>query len=171
MSLSGILSNVESLLTSAAILVGGAWAYFHYFRGRVYKPRLEPSITGKVRSEADAHYVLVTALLKNVGLSKVNIQQEGSAVRLYSCKPAAMAQGVEGVQWDHVATFSVFQRHSWIEPGELIEDHQLVAYPKNFTTAVRVDLRIVSSSISWEVSYILPLGGRFEGQAAEITGD
>lgn len=162
MTLSDTLSNIESVLTSVAIVIGGAWTYFHYFKGRIYKPRLEPNVVGKVRAEPTAYYLLVTSHLKNVGLSKLTIQQEGSAIRVFACNPISETKEVESADWTHLATFSVFERHSWIEPGELIEDHQLITIPRNSATVVRVDLRVVSRGISWEVSEIIALEGTFE---------
>jgi hypothetical protein len=40
-----IASVVQSVLTSAGVLVAGAWAYFTYFKGRTFRERLELAVS------------------------------------------------------------------------------------------------------------------------------
>jgi hypothetical protein len=37
-----IVDVLQKLFTIAAIVVGGIWAYFNFFKGRTYRMRLEP---------------------------------------------------------------------------------------------------------------------------------
>ena len=75
-----ILKNVATII---AIGAGAVWAYFNFFKGRTYRSRLEPKVSGKVISRNGASYLIVTAQLKNVGLSDVRIDQKGSALRVF----------------------------------------------------------------------------------------
>jgi hypothetical protein len=43
------LKNIFEIL---AILVGAAWTYLNYIRGRIYKPRLECSVDAAIRKHS-----------------------------------------------------------------------------------------------------------------------
>jgi hypothetical protein len=80
-----VLDGANKAVASAAFLVGGIWAYYKFIRGRVYRPRLEPTIA--VRAfQRTAPYLVASISLKNVGTSKVECKQEGSALRVF-CTP------------------------------------------------------------------------------------
>jgi hypothetical protein len=38
------IATIKDVAEIIAVFVGGAWAYFNYFRGRTYKPRIELSL-------------------------------------------------------------------------------------------------------------------------------
>src|SRR5437870_547816 len=101
--------------------MGGIWVYYNYFKGRTYKPRLEPTVSGKIIKAEGIPYLVVTAKLKNAGLSKIGIEQEGSAVRIlsYDLKKQVNSVGLVGNEW--IATFPVFEEDEWVEPGKGIE--------------------------------------------------
>src|SRR5262245_7455367 len=44
-TISVVLEDAERAFTILGIVVAGIWAYYNYFRGRTYRPRLEPEIT------------------------------------------------------------------------------------------------------------------------------
>src|SRR2546429_3204710 len=76
-----VLKNVATIIAFGA---GAVWAYFNFFKGRTYRSRLEPKVSGKLISRNGANYLIVTAQLKNVGLSDVRIDQKGSALRVFA---------------------------------------------------------------------------------------
>lgn len=150
-----IIDNVQKTLTSLGIVAGGAWAYFHYFKGRIYRPRLEPFISGNLVPEPDRNVLIVTASLKNTGLSRLPIQQEGSAVRLHA-RQANRSESKAGLsKWDHLASFPVFEEHSWIEPNEKIEDTMSIDIQKSENNMFLMELRVVSKNISWTISNVI----------------
>ena len=69
------LDAADKLVKIAAIVIGGVWAYYKFVKGRFYRPRLEPSVTAETFRSADRDYVVVSTSLKNVGTSKIDIQQ------------------------------------------------------------------------------------------------
>ncbi len=141
---------VQSVLTSVAICLSGFWAYFHYFRGRTYRPRLEPSITCKLIPREGGVHLLLTARLRNVGLSRVGIQQQGTALQLYSTKEEPAGADPLTAGWDLLAAFPVFEDHRWIEPGETIDDVRLVGVPGIDHLAFKVAIRLVAKKTSWK---------------------
>lgn len=149
---STVLSNIKTIVETAAVIVGGIWAYYKFFRGRTFRPRLELEISGRA-SEAKGHTnVLISVQLKNVGLSKVAISQEGSAIRVF----ATDSTKTDGVaEWQRAITVGVFEKHSWIEPGETITDQALVSVPGIGHKAVKLEVRLIGNHIEWNALSIV----------------
>src|SRR3989442_15004843 len=84
MKWSNLIDNAQKIGNLIAVLVGGLWVYFNYFRGRTFYPRLQLELTGRIVRRGGSNYVLVTMQLKNTGLSRVDIEQEGSGLRISS---------------------------------------------------------------------------------------
>jgi len=147
-----VLKNVATIIALGA---GAVWAYFNFFKGRTYRSRLEPKVSGKLITRNDASYLIVTAQLKNVGLSDVRIDQEGSALRVFAYAVGEYASKARSVEQSRLITLSVFEDHGWIEPGELIEDQRLVAIPDVEYVALQIRLRLVSNKIEWNSAAII----------------
>jgi hypothetical protein len=134
------LSNTERVVKIAAVVIGGVWAYLKFIRGRVYRPRLEPSVSGRI-AHVDGHPHLVVSLsMENVGSSKVDIDQKGTGLRLFSPELTPIATPPTQVGWMRLGTFSVFEKHGWIESGECIRDELLIGW-------IRIILRIRSDPL------------------------
>jgi hypothetical protein len=134
-------------ITAVGILAGGLWAYFHYFRGRLYHPKLELAIDLDV-SPAE-HLIVLRPRVKNVGLSRVDLDLESSGIRVSEIVLPATASRVCNLEPIRLGTFDVFQGHDWIEAGEPLEDVRLVVLPSTPRTAVLATLRIVGRRHSW----------------------
>jgi hypothetical protein len=140
----------QSFVTIVAIIVGAAWAYFHFFKGRTYKQRLEPEVSGEVVTRNGVGHLLATLSLKNLGLSRVAIRQRGSGLLLSSYNQPVRTAHVRIAPWAAQALFPVFEDHTWIEPGEAINDQQLIVLSGNeHITAFQLRLRIVASGVEW----------------------
>lgn len=141
---SNILEDGERVFTIAGIIAAGAWAYFNFFRGRTYRPRLEPSISGALSLDNGGACLAATFQVKNVGLSKVDIQRKGSALSIFVAEVSPGLADVQEIKWKSVADFDIFIAHQWIEPGELIQEQRLIAIPNHKYLAFRLDIRLVS---------------------------
>jgi hypothetical protein len=146
-----IVDIVQKIFTIAAIIVGGIWTYFNFFRGRIYRMRLEPTVSGEVTTFDGVSHLIATMRLKNVGLSKVEIEQKGSALQVLSYDAHGGTAKVVSAAWKNLAVFPVFESHQWIEPGELIEEQRLIVIPEGVHAAFQLRLRIISHEISWKV--------------------
>jgi hypothetical protein len=144
-----IADILQKLFTIAAIIVGGIWTYFNFFKGRTYRMRLEPEISGKINTLNGQHHLAATMHLKNVGLSKVEIEQKGSALQVLFYEVPLGATEVLSAAWHDLTAFPVFESHEWIEPGEMIEEQRLIVIPGDERTAFQLQLRIVSKGITW----------------------
>src|SRR5215207_9180223 len=116
-----ITDILRNLFTTAAIIIGAIWTYFIFFQGRTYEMRLEPEVTGRIITINGLNHLLATIRLKNVGLSKVDIQQKYSGLWVLSSKPPLDTGIVKNAAWDKLAAFPIFESHESIEPDDEIK--------------------------------------------------
>jgi hypothetical protein len=151
------LGDFDSLVKILAIVLAGIGAYYKFFKGRVHVSRLEPKISGSVVCKDGISYLLVTASVRNIGLSKVEITHDVSGFRVTSHKPMPNITAPQIVYWRDPAVFDVFVDDPWIEPGEAVEEQHLVAIPnceaEHF--AFNLELRIVSKNANWQANAIV----------------
>jgi hypothetical protein len=147
-----VLSVLETVVKIGAVLVAALWAYYHYFRGRMYRSRIEMAVTGDVVNHPKADYVIVRLRMKNVGLSQVEITQRGTGVRVSTCM--APDYPYADVDWEVGRVFPAFLLHECIESGEPIEDRVVVALPQG-RLAVRLEFRVVSGDLEWNTQEIV----------------
>jgi hypothetical protein len=155
-----LLDAADKVVKIGAIIVGGVWAYYKFIKGRFYRPRLEASVSGEPFRIDNRDYVSVSISLRNVGTSKVEIRQEGTALRVF-CSPVNSTYEEAGgafkggeVVWNRITSLSIFENHGWIESSELIHDKLLVSLPPA-QLAVRLDVRIVGQGLEWEAKAIV----------------
>lgn len=138
-------ANFEHIFTVGAIIAGGVWAWFHYFRGRVYWPRLEPRVTGEIVCVGKRAYLRAVVRLHNVGLSRVEILQRGSGLTVQGYEELDQPDGIEPARLEaEVAVVEVFTDHQWIEPNEIVEEQHLLVLPATRSSAFRLKLFINS---------------------------
>ena len=149
-SLSAVLDIVDKVVKVAAVLIAAAWGYLNYRRGRTFKRRLEPRISGKIIFSNGAWLLCGEAELKNVGLSVVTIEQKGTAIVVDDLAVASDGAGSSRVASERVAVLEVFKAHGWIEPGESIKQSFLNTLPSRADrVAARLRLRVVSHNTEW----------------------
>jgi hypothetical protein len=149
-SFSAILDIVDKAVKVAAVLIAAAWGYLNYRRGRTFKRRLEPRISGKIFCRDGTWLLCGEAELKNVGLSVVTIEQKGTAIIVDDCLVVTDAGGSPRVTQERVAVLEVFKAHGWIEPGESIKQSFLNALPSRANrVAARLRVRVVSHKTEW----------------------
>ncbi len=154
-----IIENLKNLFTIVGIIVGGLWAYYNFFKGRIYKTRLELKIDGQFFRNMDGIKIIVISYqLKNVGLSQVFINQKGSAISIFYYDTSDYDPGFELAEWSDFTTLPIFQDHQWIESGEAIEEQQLINLPIQEKVAPKLTLRIVSGDkLEWNAIKIIPV--------------
>jgi hypothetical protein len=138
------LSETETFAKVCAIVVGGLAAYWKFFKGKTFHPRLEPSVTAKqLVDESGRIYLAVVCKAKNVGLSRININHRASSLRLV-CPEASLTADIAEIRWASKALLAVdvFQSHKWIEGAESIDDEHLFVLPDHLSLAYKVELRV-----------------------------
>ena len=147
-----VLDNLDKGVTIVAIITGGTWAYYHFIRGRTYNLRLESAVSGSAECVGGETYIVATAKLKNVGLSKVEVEPVGSGLLFYKGtinRTEKDDSGFHRVEWEALGALPVFENHAWIESGEPISEEQMVVVPGCDKAPFEVALRIVSHGISF----------------------
>ena len=157
MTANEIIENAESIFVIVGIIVGGLWAYFNYFRGRVFDPKLEFGIESRFHN--NSHCLIIKYRLKNVGLSKVRFNDKGCALKVYSAARVNDAPFVHRVLWEHLSTIDVLSDHKWIESGETITETQPIFIPQQVRSkdklAIKTALRVVSMrKTEWNIDAI-----------------
>lgn len=155
MNVAQIIDIVEKLVTILGFIVAGLWTYYKFFRGRTFKPQLEPKIAVEVVTLDGRGFLKITTSLKNVGLSEVPIMQQGSGVKVFTLQPNNDQSFADSVEWDFSAILDVFEHHKWIEPNEEIEDHFLVRLVGSEQQAFKVEVRIQGKKTAWHASSIV----------------
>ena len=149
-----------TIATTVALIVGGLFAYFKFFRERVFYPRLEPTLTASwVHGESqDRDLLVVSATIKNAGLAKVDLKLEPSCLRIDRAI-APTTSRIDEVQWKELAILDISDRHQWIEAQEVIQQRWLIAVPSmSAYSALRAELRLVGSSSEWYAEVIVVPG-------------
>ena len=152
------LKNVAEI---GAIISGGLWAYYRFFKGRTYKESLVPAVSGKFVAIGGGNYLVATLQLANVGLSYVKLTKEGTALTVFDYRPSASEKDIYSVSGQALSSFGVFESDEYLEPKEIIGEKRLIAIPGPIELAVRLDLDIRSEGgYTWRASTIVDKSSR-----------
>jgi hypothetical protein len=164
-----IWTAMKKIAEIIAVFIGGVWAYYKFFRGRTFRPRLEFSLSGTAQHEKHSLQLLASVQMKNVGLSKIEITQSGTALIILRSLPVT-EEAPAIIQWQQLIVLPVFEKHAWIEPGETIKNQVLLEL-QLAESAVKLDLRIVANGIEWNESSIIPIGTEPKDRPTRERGD
>ncbi|WP_373526062.1 hypothetical protein [Nostoc sp.] len=156
---SKLLDDIQKIFTIAAFSIGGIWTYFNYFKGRIYKQRLELDILASIIEQNGVKYLIAKISLLNLGLTQTQIKKEGTALVISSYKsPHTSTENniFELVIWEDVAAYDVFTNHDWIEPNEKLEEEYLILVHQENPMPIKLRLRVTSpTKIEWNEIKIL----------------
>ena len=128
---------VYNVVSSSAIIIGGTWAYLKFVRGRTFAHRAELSVSLSSTSDTSkSPYLNVGVELKNTGLSKIPLNENMKAVRIYGCKHDSVERLSE-VVWEEVKAVPVLDQHDWLEAQETITDTVVFSLPPFDRTRLR----------------------------------
>jgi hypothetical protein len=115
------IEEVNNVVTSAAVVVGGIWAYFKFIRGRTFAHRAELEVTPSLDQSTGTSYLSVAVTLKNTGLSKLPLNANMKAVRLSGIAGDA-SDGLRRATWQRILTSPTLETHAWLEAQETVTD-------------------------------------------------
>jgi hypothetical protein len=138
------LENFETVLRILAIIIGAFVAYYKWFRGRIYRPRLESSVSGRVQREGGKAFLAATIRVKNVGFSDFEFDHDNSGLRLLGYQLPSDVAKARSAEWETHGAWPVLESHGWIESGEIIEEPYVLALPSSDGQAYRLELKVVS---------------------------
>jgi len=131
-SISGIAQVAADLAQVAAVVVGGFWAYWKFFRGRTFRYRAELSVSGEFLTLGNAGALRITADLRNTGLSRIPLLPGEKVVLVDWLVSDQLELSDRAVYWGPLQgrrRVVIFEEHEGLEPGELISDSVLVPVP------------------------------------------
>jgi hypothetical protein len=135
-----ILAHIAQVIGLAAT---GVWAYFNFIKSRTYYPRMELSVSGEIRFKNKEQYLVPRVTLNNIGKSKVQLNQSGTGYKIYFANGAKEASG-ELIWTGGNETFTMFEDHAWIEPGESIFDEMRLFVLPSDCIAAKVRVRLTA---------------------------
>lgn len=172
-ALEAIANIVQSLVTAAAFVVGGAWTYFKLVKGRTFRPRVEVNLFGQWRAIDGTRFLHTRITVKNIGLRKIGLLQSGTALVVNGLVQRARSRPAAS-EWRPFGAFSILRDHAWIEPGELVSDDHLLDLLVTEPVPVLLHARL-----NWHWSYgkknivvvarkVLPVETRIDGVEAAV---
>jgi flagellar biogenesis protein FliO len=134
MSLKDLADIVKSVVTIVGILIGGAWSYMRFVRGRILKPHVNVRVSGSVRSVGDRHFVVVRVSVVNKGNVVVHVDHRETSVAVF-----AERRSRGRIAWADIDALVVLEETNLVEPDEDVEAEYLVPLP----CAPKVPLRVI----------------------------
>jgi len=131
---------------SLALIAGGVWAYFKFAKGRTFRDRLNPTVSGKLVSIDGSVFLIGTIQLQNVGLSRISFDHEASSLAVFEFVPSQPKE-ILRVNNSLVTYFSVFgDTDRYIEPNEVVERQTLIALPSGSRVGYQLEFKVLSDS-------------------------
>jgi len=151
-----VIEASKDVLEMLAVAAGGVWAYFKFVKGRTFKESLSPAVSGKFVSIDGVNYLIAATQIKNVGLSKIEFNREGSALILFEYSPSFQDE-IHTVAENRLTSFEIFgDKDRYIEPNEIIVGQRFIALPNSLKLAYRLEVEVVSKAgFTWQASHIV----------------
>jgi hypothetical protein len=119
--------------------IAGIWTFYHFVKGRVFKPRL--TLQGRahhVRIHA-GDYVVCSITVSNVGLSQV---------RRVIADVVVYALSGDGRHRVRLGGDKILRSHEWFEPASVVSEQVAIPRPAG-TAPVAADFRVVVTAQGW----------------------
>jgi hypothetical protein len=137
---------VANVTQTLALIAGGVWAYFKFAKGRTFRDRLIPTVSGKFISIDGSVFLIVATQLHNVGLSRIALDHEASSLIVFEYFPPEPEE-IRSVKNIPLTTFQVFgDKDRYIEPNEIVERQTLIALPRLSSIGYQLELNMLSDS-------------------------
>jgi hypothetical protein len=158
------ISAALALVQIAAIGIGALWAYYKFFRGRIFHKRAEPTVEASLLSTGSSHAIRAKVTLKNTGSADIPLRVTLVSVSNYV---AGDVDEHGRPQWPEVARAHAFRDHESVESQETIIDDLLIplrkkdALGRQAVLAYRVTCQVYErrkegGGICWTTRAIVP---------------
>jgi hypothetical protein len=117
------IGAAQNAVQGFAILVGGAWAYWKFVRGRTFHRRAELTVDASLIASSP-RVVRAKVTMRNTGAS--DIPMFAQAVEVYAFAPGEVDPETKEPNWILVGATGAFRAHAWVESQETINDDVLV---------------------------------------------
>jgi hypothetical protein len=139
-----ISGTVESLVTAGGIVAGGIFTYYKFAKDRIYRPRVDLGLAGRIIEYDDGRRTLTcTVTVHNMGATKLELHHAGTAVivRPVDLGDPMTKPTIGGL--DDAIVMDVFARHDWLESTETIREDVVARAADDLSAVYRVELRLI----------------------------
>jgi hypothetical protein len=155
------ISAGATIVQTTAILVGAAWAYFKFVRGRTFAHRTELGVKGELLTSEARSAIRAQVTLRNTGASDIPLRV--AVVYVYAVGPSDWRHG-SSPSWQKVGVAKVLANHAAIEAQESISEEALVPLPDQAAEeplAYRLELQVydqrkAGGATQWSSQSIVP---------------
>jgi hypothetical protein len=142
----GILQKLSIIIGA---VLGLAWFKLRYTKDdwRIHS-RLKLNIDGEIVSCHGVTYLLVVSTLENVGLTGHKIRHDNindTYLCVYNSEPMPQSNIPLTAHWDDGSYFDVFQKHTWISPGEVVKEQLLIEIPESDALALKLEVGVITN--------------------------
>lgn len=170
-SLTLVVLTVYYALASAAIVIGGGWAYLKYIRYRSLKERLSLTVEGFVEGTQiqSGLRVIVNPEVENLGLREFRLPADIPAVlRVYARTLQGDASRAQLANWERIRAWTIFVDRDRLEPGEPVHQPQLIELAGDGYGTIMVELEVFSrSGRSWRAAQVVSTDVAGAGQGRD----
>src|SRR5438093_1187516 len=78
------VSAAQNAVQIAAIVIGALWAYYKFFRGRIFRRRAEVGLDASLLTEDSSRAIRAKATLTNTGGSDIPLRVKALKVRSFT---------------------------------------------------------------------------------------
>lgn len=143
-----LIDTIEKIVKIVAIFIGGAWVYFNATRGRIFTPRLQLEVSGKIINRTNKLFLLVDMSVKNIGNSIAKIKENGTALVVLGLTTYdGVSEIIDFRPLDKIA-FPIFDLGELetreIEPGTSIFSQEIIEIPLNKYESFKLELHVTA---------------------------
>ncbi|HEV3166822.1 MAG TPA: hypothetical protein VGZ22_22535 [Isosphaeraceae bacterium] len=143
-----ILGILQKLSVILAAMMGLIWFKLRYTKNDWHvHSRLKVRIDGEILKLHGVTYLKVVTTLENVGLTGHRIIHDDNTdtyVCIYYSESLPQADTALTIRWSDATYFEVFQKHTWLSPGEVVKEELLIAIPENEALALKLEVGVVT---------------------------
>jgi hypothetical protein len=126
-------SIFQASVTGLALIVGGLFAYYRFFKEETYTARLQPSVTTAVSHFESRYLIIITVTVENTGQVTVDLDEDRTYVLVDTRKAG-------DPDWTEYGVQEVFFDQDAVQPGEALSDQIWIEIPDSGEAAFRADL-------------------------------
>jgi hypothetical protein len=149
------LQWLDTPLKALAVLLGGFWVLLNYRRGRIHTPHLQLRVFAERVVRKEDEYLMIKTELSNVGLSRVDVVNEGCMVTIAGHRLPKKVEFVMEPRWEELANLDLYKDQGWVEPSGLLIDAQVVPLPGLADRFLRVWVHFETTTVALNSSAVV----------------
>ena len=141
-----VVDIVSKIITSAAVVIGGIWAYYRFGKERPYEANLELTVSGEATRKDGTIYLRTVANATNIGSAKWGLFHPLTALRVLTCEHTTDVEKCKEVDWVHLETWRLFADQEHLEPNEpTVDAHLIQVLEEKEYAALKLEVYVTSS--------------------------